>query len=196
MYKVSELTGRIAEGEIQDRGNAKVVMGECPDCGKEKWVYLNRGRPQVTRCHACAGKIRRPRGVSKENNKCIDSRGYVKVYLSPTHPFNAMRRGRGDYVLEHRLIMAEYLGRLLESGEIVHHINGNKQDNRIDNLLLTDNRNHQPSHKRDIECAFREGYSRGYREGAQGDDVRKEIRLLRWQVKELSEALQGRLVET
>lgn len=65
-------------------------------------------------------------GVHKRKNVL----GYVLVY----HPEHPMADVNGE-VYEHRLVMAEKLGRLLEPGEVVHHVNGVRDDNHPDNLM-------------------------------------------------------------
>lgn len=61
--------------------------------------------------------------------------GYVQVRIGADHPFASMG-GANGFVLEHRLVMAEVLGRPLTRGENVHHINGIRADNRPVNLEL------------------------------------------------------------
>ena len=60
-----------------------------------------------------------------------DNRGYVMLHL-PNHPI----ANKGGNVYEHRLVMSEHIGRWLTKNESVHHKNGNRKDNRIDNLEL------------------------------------------------------------
>jgi len=62
--------------------------------------------------------------------------GYIRIWLS-----------RKEKILEHRQVMQGQIGRKLTSSEVVHHINGNNSDNRLENLELTtfseDIRRHQ-----------------------------------------------------
>ena len=66
-----------------------------------------------------------------KNGRWIHKRGYIWIW-NRNHPF----ANADGYVYEHRLIMEKHLGRYLTKQEVVHHKNGIKNDNRIENLEL------------------------------------------------------------
>jgi len=76
------------------------------------------------------------------NIQKIVSKGDYNYAVVPEHP----NRTKNNYVLEHRVVMENYLGRLLNNDEVVHHINGNKKDNRIENLEVFSNEEHAKLH--------------------------------------------------
>lgn len=68
--------------------------------------------------------------------------GYVMINAGREHPM----ADKDGYVSEHRLVMSEHLGRVLDSVELVHHKNKVKDDNRLENLLLTNSSEHRTIH--------------------------------------------------
>lgn len=76
----------------------------------------------------------RKKGAAHGNwkgGKITKADGYI-VVQAPDHP-KASTKG---YVLEHRLVMEQHLKRFLKEDETVHHLNGIRGDNRIENLEL------------------------------------------------------------
>lgn len=71
-----------------------------------------------------------------------DKDGYIIIH-APEHPY----RDGDNYVREHRLVIEQSLNRFLSPVEVVHHINGIKNDNRVENLMLfSSNSEHRKFH--------------------------------------------------
>ena len=66
-----------------------------------------------------------------KGGRCKNSNGYILI-----------RQGVKEYIFEHRLVMEKHLGRKLETWEIVHHKNGVRDDNRIENLEVVFRKTH------------------------------------------------------
>lgn len=128
---------RVADGEIQEIVRLYVEEG------------LSQGQVAVKLgCHqTVVSNVLRSRGVHSRNGAstrishnwnggiAITGNGYLLEMADRNGPFGSMVT-RSGYVMQHRLVMARSLGRPLLATESVHHINGDRTDNRIENLQL------------------------------------------------------------
>ena len=125
-------------------GQGGRVYWECQcDCGKIKSIYIRNLIQGFTKSYGCLlaeikKEWRGPKHGRWKGGRTV-ANGYVSL-LMRGHP-DAYPNG---YVLEHRFIMGNSLSRLLGKDETVHHKNGIKTDNRIENLELRLKKMHSP----------------------------------------------------
>jgi len=137
-------------GEIvKDKdGSHKHIWLTCSDCGKEFWVTWRyfRKKGYEVKCPSCRNRQSSQLRSRYRGGRTKTREGYILVKLRPDDFFRPMAEKKSGYCMEHRLIMARHLNRCLLPWEIVHHRNGVRDDNRLDNLkLFPSQTQHTPS---------------------------------------------------
>jgi hypothetical protein len=144
--------------EINKKGRSiKYVYAECSVCKKRKWVEIYSYRKTLIlrksfMCQKCGSSSLNRRTLIANTDNPLWKMGveyankYRLVYISIDSTYSSMigykRNKHGGYIKEHRLIMAMYLGRCLQSWEVVHHKNHIRDDNSLENLELMVNNEH------------------------------------------------------
>lgn len=182
--------GTVREPEIGDVRSAKQIgkngsdtfmWHACERCGVTRWASVrDLHRRESKYCRRCATRIRFGRSNLEEGR--LNKKGYVELYIPKDSFFRGTAQSQEGRCLEHRFVMAKHLGRNLSPFEKVHHKNGIRRDNRIENLELTIAGAHTTQHNK----GYRDGYEKGLADGrtAQIAELQKEIKLLRLQIEE------------
>lgn len=143
-------------GEIREvTRNATIAKKKehpCRSCSNVRNGIAKRGRPSWN-----SGKTFEPKKVG---SKYQDAYGYMQMWVGVEE---SEAYGRvGGYVLEHRKVMQDHLGRKLKRGELIHHINGDTTNNSIENLFLCENMSHHKKLHAKIEDVAFQLMSMGY----------------------------------
>lgn len=128
---------------------SKKVLMVCPECNQTRYVQRSHSKNFTGLCRTCSSKkhcVEMPgrKGEAHpmwKGGRYIDMSGYVIVRIPESSPYYPMAN-TGNRIFEHRLVIAQKVGRCLLKREIVHHLNGLKDDNRPENLCIVDNKNH------------------------------------------------------
>lgn len=127
---------------------------------KAWWIELRKnpkkfnsfiGKLIKNHAHALKGKTGSKHPNWKGGRYIVKRDGYVIVTAPENHPYAKVGGGgptTTKYILEHRLVMEKILGRYLLPDEDVNHINGNKSDNRPENLVVV----RHYAHYQEMKC--------------------------------------------
>ena len=99
------------------------------NCGKSLSTIANK----TGKCQKCySASLIKDQNMRWRGGRRKQPSGYILAWIGP-----------GKSRLEHRVVMEKIIGRKLESHEIVHHLNGIRDDNRPENLAIVTRQNHE-----------------------------------------------------
>ena len=118
---------------------------KCQECGKSFTRY--ESEIKRSKNHFCSrecgyifwrGRDKKPKDGDPSWH--INSRGYSCYTVHKRNKITGVKKSHRIY--QHRMVVEKHLGRKLKNEEIVHHMNGVKTDNRIENLSVCNNHTH------------------------------------------------------
>ncbi len=120
----------------------KITSLKCNQCNKDFHIkHRNIRKRKSFQCPDCVKNFRSERicklNQSRRKDIVVSSKGYI--YVSDSSE-------KHSYIFKHRKIMQSHIGRKLTKSEVVHHIDGNRLNNSISNLWLTDMASHRNAH--------------------------------------------------
>lgn len=136
-------------------GTNTLVDAQCDRCGKKFSLYLSNYRkskrfPEVV-CKGCLSTEINKKRAYPVGEKASAWKG--GIYIS-SDGYRQINIGSGVYKREHTKVMEEFIGRSLIKGEAVHHIDGQKLNNKVENLILCNNSDHRNMHASLERVAF------------------------------------------
>ena len=105
----------------------------CKGCKKTFWIWRCQAHRRKFCSHKCSLSYWQlgDRNNNWKGGRKIDGDGYILIRVE-NHPF----KRKDGYVFEHRLVVEKFVGRYLTPDEVIHHLDGNKANNKIDNLKI------------------------------------------------------------
>ena len=100
-------------------------------CSKKCQYAARKGISYSPKTEFKKGDTYREKSPVWKGGRKVTKDGYVYI-ATPGHPHPVQR----EYVAEHRLVMEKHIGRYLTKDEVVHHIDKNPSNNKIENLML------------------------------------------------------------
>jgi hypothetical protein len=139
---------------------------KCDKCGvefsrpKNGYTNLHTGSHFCTECYSKSemqtlSTLSRKREFEQNGEKVKIDRGYKEIYVGNEYPYRNTL-----WVREHIAVIERHIGKRIPDGFVVHHIDGNKANNKLSNLLLCSVANHNKCHGK-IERLVFELYEKG-----------------------------------
>ena len=150
---LAEQRVRIIKSGKKQGQKESIILRKCRNCSEEKWISAANIRRAIKKgiftgmCTYCGASSRLTGVKGSSHPGWKTGRAIIGGYIYLRLPDNPMANANG-YVAEHRVVMAEKIGRPLLASESVHHLNAIRNDNRLDNLELWERS--QPAGRRSL----------------------------------------------